>query len=212
MHDNSEEMDVEQTGGGRIIDDKHDIFGYVPKKYRNTPSGSEADENKDEESENSASSSDDERDGTNPYGEFYMIDKWIGRAHRHHKPEANEIVAQLREENEDLDDDDLRRIVVKKLLPKYRKHFRTIYQNHLLQMEGLKKNRVHKQIMETVRQLEKEQDMDRDEAIRKAVTERKHLIDRLVSSDEDGSSSDESSDEERDDEEDEVRGDNEQSD
>jgi vacuolar-type H+-ATPase catalytic subunit A/Vma1 len=221
-------MELEDSVAAPIIDNKHDIFGKIPKKYRridedssdssndnssddsssdssddsssdssddsssdsseNESNGeSESDQSKTEAEENIATSSSDKLLGKPLYYDSnYMVDKWIQKAYRSHVDEALELAAEMCEEDEDLDS--LKRRVRKKLLPKYRKQFRKLYQKSLLQMEAFRKNPVHKSVMKTVKKLKRRGGLDKDEAIRKAVTERKHLINRLVASDSEESS------------------------
>lgn len=194
-----------------LIDEKHDVFGKIPKKYRRSDvDGYSSDSSSDDSSDDSVGNDSDcesnqsnTEDETKPetsgssdkisgnplrYDSTYMVDKWIQKAYRFHVDKAVELAEQMREENEDIDS--LKRRVRRKLLPKYRKHFRKVYQRKLLQIESFRKNPIHKRVMKTVKKLKRKDGLDTDEAIRRAVSDRKHLINRLVSSD-----SEESSDE-----------------
>ena len=66
------------------------------------------------------------------------------------------------------------------LLPRYRKELRIRFTNAMLDFNNLKKTAVYRKIMDTVRKLRDCHEMDIDEAIRKGVSMRKELLNRLV--------------------------------
>ena len=67
------------------------------------------------------------------------------------------------------------------LIPKYKKSLTQLFIASLLHMERMKNHPITKAIMRKVRKLESKS-MDRDEAIRAAVSYRKHLVHRLFPS------------------------------
>ena len=61
-------------------------------------------------------------------------------------------------------------------LPKLRRNLLSRYKSKVLELEGLRKDPVHKKIMSTKRKLEEEDDFDSDEALEAAIDHRKFLI------------------------------------
>ena len=66
---------------------------------------------------------------------------------------------------------------------KARKTFRKLYKNSLLWYRSLKKDPTHKAVMETAEKLRNEDDFDYEESIESAISSRKFLLNRQISSD-----------------------------
>ena len=210
-HHSDETMDHEYSTNNSVYDG-HDVFGSIPTKYSkresndNISSGNdtatESDQSNHSKSDDEEETETKENDSNSETGKYaavnhgyhsnYLVDKWIQKSYRAHVDEALELLEEMRNDDENEDLDYLKKRIRKKLLPKYRKNFRAIYRKCLLQMDAFQKNPVHKRVMKTVKKLQKRDGLDRDEAIRKALTERKHLVNRLVSSDSEQSSDSES--------------------
>ena len=66
-------------------------------------------------------------------------------------------------------------------LKQRQKMFRGHYADHLIWTHHLKRNKIHKKVMETIKDLEGgPSDYDKSEAIRAAIEQRKFLLNRLV--------------------------------
>ena len=94
------------------------------------------------------------------------------------------------------------RTVAKKLLPVIRKAIYRLYHDRVREMEGLRKDPVHKSIMKTKRKMMEEDDYEEDESLKHAIKRRKYLIQKATGlRDEDvlGEHSDDADNEESDD-------------
>lgn len=183
----------------------YDVFGKVPKHLRDSNNDDDSDSDSDGDSSNGGDSGNEsdednsdcsmdenieQKGGYNRKSDPYnVIDKWVVGAYRRHIDEALDMADKLGEKEENLAT--IKRIVKRKLLPKYRKSFRDIYTDNLLKMDCLKKEPVTRKVLKTAKQLERENGLDRDESIRKAVSERKHLINRFLEEDDDTDSDEE---------------------
>ena len=65
------------------------------------------------------------------------------------------------------------------LLPAYRKKLRGLYVHYLKWIRNLKNDRIHKEIMATLRRYMDDDDMDFEEAVEAAVDKRKFLLNRI---------------------------------
>ena len=111
----------------------------------------------------------------------------IERAYATHKDEKMELKSGL--VGHGLSDAEASEMAHKELLPKYRKTLRSLFLEDLMKMQLMRKHPAYKSIMKKVRELEDE-DFDRDEAIRAAVSHRKHLIYRMIPSNRESDSED----------------------
>ena len=143
-------------------------------------------ESETEDETNSSGTSDSEETETDEDEDYRVLPEdvvfsdMIERAYATHKDEKMELKSGL--VGNGLDDAEASERTHQELLPKYQKTLRNLFLEHLMKMQLVRKHTVYKSIMKKVRELEDE-DFDRDEAIRAAVSHRKHLIFRMIPSD-----------------------------
>ena len=115
------------------------------------------------------------------------------QAKNSHKEEYEELVDTYTHEG--IDKDRAHSKAYQKLLPALQRETREIYLQYLNWIRDLKRDPIHKQIMETKHDFMSNDDFDEEEATEAAVSKRKFLLNRIFT-DEDGYETDRNDDEE----------------
>ncbi len=160
---------------------EEDVF--TTTEENSEESGEESGEESTEESSEEGESDDGEEDSDDeetPTCEMYL--DILDKVYERYEETKKTLIDEYKKE-EGVDDEEASKRAYQRLLPKYRKAFREEYRNMLSKIRELRNDPTHKMVMETVKKLKEEEDFDKDEAVRSAISKRKHLIDRIVPSD-----------------------------
>ena len=142
-------------------------------------SGSSYDEGKsDEETSGSSYDENNTEDGGDTEEE---IDPWatmIDDAKETVRPEYDEQLKMLQMDGEE--ESAAKQEAFEKVLPDLQKEFADVYVDNLRWMKALKKDPIHKKIMETKEAFVNDDSFDPDEALTAAVDKRKFLLNQLL--------------------------------
>ena len=94
------------------------------------------------------------------------------------RPEYEELLETLQMDGQE--ESVAKQNAFEKILPEFQKEFADVYLDNLRWITALKKDPVHKKIMETKEAFVKEDSFDPDEALEAAVDKRKFLLKRLL--------------------------------
>ena len=184
MHDKSdfitEDDSASQTGLGNadsqigsdlttvrpsLDETKEDIFGKVDENERDSS---------DEKSDDASDAGEDSDEGSvNEENEFWLN---LGEdAYHENSDELNKTIENI-QNKEGVGKSEAVTKARRKLFPVMRKYVYKTYYDVVNQMNQLKKDPIHKQILATKRKLVKEDDYGEDEAFKVAIKKRKFLI------------------------------------
>ena len=160
----SEESDAETS----ISHQKEDIFGkYTDKDYGIH--------------DNSSSDCTDEDDEDQNYSrKKSKFDPWtffVNGAHSILQDTFNEGVQNIIEKNPDIDTEEAEEETFDTLEPRYRAEAIGQYKAFLKLSKAMKKDPLHKKIIDTAKRLRDEDEFDEDDALRYAIKKRRYLLD-----------------------------------
>lgn len=114
----------------------------------------------------------------------------VNEAYEKHRDEEQDMLSDLLQEGRS--QSNARRIVRRRLLPVYRRSFRSRFGKFVIKCEKLRKEPLYKAVMRTAKALKDHQDYCQGEAVKYALTKRKFLLDEEFQSEDDEIDSDDS--------------------
>lgn len=145
----------------------------LKSNYEDDDENSETESNTSSHADTDTETTSDESDETNT-----IFQDLLDKTYESFSTRRQELIEENTQKG--MNEKDAQHTAYLQLLPLYRKAFRTEYKSMLCKIQSLRKDPIHKAVMETAKRFRDEDDYDQMESVSAAVTKRKHLINRIV--------------------------------
>lgn len=160
--------------------DSDDIFDEGSEIEDTKESGEEEEEEENDETESEDEDEEDEDSDIEVENSSPFWEKAIDHVFGTMQEKFEETVTGLMKEDPNGSVNVYEKKVYKVMRPQYNRHLRNFYQRSIRMIDILRKDPVHKKIMDTAKRLREDEDYERDESLQYAVKKRRFLLDHKL--------------------------------